>query len=169
MATNTYVALAKVVSNGSSDRVTFAGIPQTYTDLRLVCSVTETGAGGDLLGYFNQNVSAIYSTTVLKGNGTAASSLRESSTSIFRPTAFETIGSVPAIVTIDILNYSNTTTFKTLLSRVSNDKGGSGITGLSISLFRSTSAISEIELGTFTAGVNFASGSTFSLYGIKAE
>ncbi len=61
-------------------------------------------------------------------------------------------------------NYSNTTTYKTVLSRCSNPTGGTlAVAGL----WRSTAAITSITL-TPTAG-NWLSGSTFTLYGIKAE
>jgi hypothetical protein len=62
-----------------------------------------------------------------------------------------------------LLNYSNTTTFKTLLVRFDNS---STETSLRVGLYRSTSAISTILVETDSS--TFTSGSTFTLYGIKA-
>jgi hypothetical protein len=58
---------------------------------------------------------------------------------------------------------SNTTTFKTLLQR-----GGSASdrTAAWVNLWRSTSAITSLSIATF--GGNFATNSTFSLYGIAS-
>jgi hypothetical protein len=63
----------------------------------------------------------------------------------------------------NIMNYSNTTTFKTMISRFSNS---SVIAQAEVSLYRSTSAITSIEI--FTTPDSFAVGSTLTLYGIKA-
>jgi hypothetical protein len=65
------------------------------------------------------------------------------------------------------MNYSNATTYKTWLSRnnrasASNAPGTEALVGL----WRSTSAITELVIGL--TGGNFDTGSTFTLYGIKA-
>jgi hypothetical protein len=59
-----------------------------------------------------------------------------------------------------IMNYSNTTTYKTTVARSNNP---ARIVDFYINMWRSTSAISTVA---FTG--NFATGSSFSLYGIKA-
>ena len=63
-----------------------------------------------------------------------------------------------------IQNYSNTTTYKTWLSR-SNIPAD--FVGALVGLWRSTSAITTIQFLTTTADT-FAIGTTFTLYGIKA-
>ena len=62
------------------------------------------------------------------------------------------------------MNYSNTTTFKTILMRANN--AALGVDAI-VGLWRSTAAINEIKVFP-TGGANFETGSTFSLYGIKA-
>jgi hypothetical protein len=66
---------------------------------------------------------------------------------------------------INFMNYSNTSTYKTLLAR-GNDTAAStaAITGL----WQSTSAINTVKILGF-GGNNLDAGSTFTLYGIKAE
>jgi hypothetical protein len=63
-----------------------------------------------------------------------------------------------------IQNYSNTTTHKTVISR-----GGSPATNSSpmVGLWRNTSAINSIKI-SLQSGTALKSGSTFTLYGIKA-
>jgi hypothetical protein len=65
------------------------------------------------------------------------------------------------------MNYSNSTTYKTVLGRSNR---ASSDTAADVGLWRSTSAITRIDLamgGSFPTN-NFASGSTFTLYGIAA-
>jgi hypothetical protein len=65
----------------------------------------------------------------------------------------------------NFMDYSNTTTYKTVLGR-SNviDFRIAAIVGL----WRSTSAINTISLRSDNASYNFTTGSTFTLWGIKA-
>jgi hypothetical protein len=64
-----------------------------------------------------------------------------------------------------IMNYSNTTTYKTVLSRGSS---ANNIAIAYVDLWRNTAAITSITL-TPSSATNFDAGSTFSLYGINAE
>ena len=65
---------------------------------------------------------------------------------------------------VSINNYSNATTYKTVLWRDNSNTYVAAQAGL----WRSTSAITSITLSTNSSATNFASGSTFSLYGILA-
>jgi hypothetical protein len=63
----------------------------------------------------------------------------------------------------NILDYANTTTYKTVINRANNAATGVDAT---VSLWRSTAAINSINISSSTS--SFATGSTFSLFGIKA-
>ena len=65
--------------------------------------------------------------------------------------------------TIDIMNYSNATTFKTCLVRAG---AANNSTLATVGLWRNTAAITSVSITC--DGANFVIGSTFSLYGIKA-
>ena len=65
---------------------------------------------------------------------------------------------------VNIMDYSNTTTYKTLINRNSHPEKGVSAT---VSLWRNTAAITTVYLANGSGG-NFASGSTFKLYGIEA-
>jgi hypothetical protein len=65
---------------------------------------------------------------------------------------------------INIQNYSNSTTYKTVLARSNNAATGTDAT---VALWRSTSAITSIDY--YLNSGSWATGSTFTLYGIKAE
>jgi hypothetical protein len=157
---STYEPIATQTLGSGTASVTFSSIPATYTDLVLVC-IGKMVSGGDANQpiTFNGDTSALYSRTFMYGEGSSALSGRTSSTTSL---GFPYWNSTNPVTTItQIMNYSNTTTFKTALSR----NAGSSTVTAEVGLYRSTSAISSI---TLTGVFNFATGSTFSLYGIKA-
>jgi hypothetical protein len=63
------------------------------------------------------------------------------------------------------MNYSNTTTYKTTLSRDGNVN--QSVVESSVGLWRSTAAINIITMGDFGAST-MAAGTTATLYGIAA-
>ena len=143
--------------------VTFSSIPATYTDLVLIANGLASGNTGVGM-QFNGDTATNYSATFLEGSGASAVSERQSSASSIR-VAWNSLwdASTIANIIINIQNYSNTTTYKTSLNRSNNS--ARYVEG-TIGLWRSTAAITSINLVTPSA--NFAVGSTFTLYGIKA-
>lgn len=165
---NTYEPIATTTLTSASSSVTFGSIPQTYTDLILVNYFATTTINEDAYVQFNSDTASNYSRTHVRGNGSSANSGRASSQTyclIDLDSSGSTLNTGLQTVT-HFMNYSNATTFKTLISR-SGTLGGSytGTTLLS-GLWRSTAAITSILVGCTTN--TFVSGSTFTLYGIKA-
>jgi hypothetical protein len=163
MPTNTYVALDKVTVGTATPSITFTGISGGYTDLVVVfngsASVTE-----DFQIQVNSDTGSNYSRTVLTGNGTNATSNRSSTQNYMRLTQNGYLTAGNSNIVAQFMNYSNTTTNKIVLSRANNTPTG---TDAIVNLWRSTSAITSIYC--YLPSGNFAVGSTFSLYGIKAE
>lgn len=160
----TYEPIAtNTVSGGSTSTITFSSISGSYTDLVLVCSGnSNSGTDYPRIRVGNGSASATgYSDTQLYGTGTTATSYRETSQTGF---IFATYPATSARVStiFNIMNYSNTTTYKTVLTR---DNNSAGNVTAAVMLWQSTSAINYIEL--FITN-NFVAGSTFTLYGIKA-
>lgn len=142
----------------SSAGVTFSSIPQTFTDLVLVATGRES-VGGYFKINFNGDTANNYSRTILRGNGTSAVSARASN----EPALYPDFNTSSAVI-INIMNYTNATTFKTVLWRV-ND---SVLVGAQANLWRKTpEAITSIAIAS-SAGGGTITG-TFTLYGIKAE
>ena len=168
-------AVVPIASNQPSSGtgvVTFSNIPQIYQDLRMVAYVRDTQSGTDAstsFYYLNNNTgSSNYSFTNLYGNGTSAISDRTTNASYWNnnaaiPKAGTTSGTF-GVITLDILNYANSTTFKTGLSRAACDLNGSGTTYLTALLWRQTAAINTIS---FYPTIGFADGTTVTLYGIR--
>jgi hypothetical protein len=168
MATNTYIALDKKTTTGLVSSVEFTGISAAYTDLVLVMEYSLNAANDSVFMRFNSDTASNYSDTVITGNGSTAASYRDTSSSVgIRVSATNSAQGASTRQTniINIMNYANTTTFKTILSRYSSVGG----TETYVGLWRKTpEAINTITL-RFSGSANFESGSTFSLYGIKAE
>lgn len=159
----TYEPIATTTLGSAAASVTFSSIPSTYTDLVLVLSgkYASTSDSSPSL-QFNSDTSANYSETGLNGNGSTASSFRESNVSAM------VAGSMSAdqsTTIFNIMNYSNTTTYKTVISRGNNTTYR---VRAYVGLWRSTAAINSITLLANASGINFDIGTTVSLYGIKA-
>lgn len=160
----TYDVISTQTLGTAAATVTFSSIPQTYTDLVLVLLVGASTGGNAMKLELNGDTASNYSTTYLAGNGTSAISSRTTTNTTMR--LFHETSSVTTIVNmaiINFLNYSNTTTYKTMLSR-SNSTGG---TEAEVNLWRSTAAITSFNC-YWGSGYTFPVGSTFTLYGVKA-
>lgn len=153
----TYEKIATTTASGGSTSVTLSSIPATYTDLILIMSGSNS-APSDLRMRFNGDTGSNYSATVLYGDGGSANSFRESN-----QTSFYGAFSSEANNIINIQNYSNTTTYKTAITRANV---GSYVMSM-VQLWRSTSAINSVTL--YVTSGSYNSGVTFTLYGIKAE
>lgn len=167
MAT-TYEPIATITVSGSPTSVSFTSISGNYTDLVIVCSVQSNQTGSSSNGMrirYNDDTGSNYSYTEIYGDGTTAGSGRLSNSTYWDGGVISQVSATsPALNIINIMNYSNTTTHKTAISR--NNFAGS-TTGSMVGLWRSTSAITKITLYRDLTNT-LKDGSTFTLYGIKA-
>lgn len=160
-----------IVSNGTTITVDFTSIPQTYTDIIIVGNLGCTKHSNRAPIRVNNDTNSNYSTHYLRGNGTSTLSSKGSNIdsgfmfdNIAIPTSFD------GNCTLIFNNYSDTNTYKTFLCRHGSTSRG---TAVSVNTWRSTAAISSIQITAGSggeSGTNYWSiGSTFTLYGIKAE
>jgi hypothetical protein len=163
----TYDPIATATLGSAASSVTFSSIPATYTDLicvvdaKLVSGATST----NLIGYLNSDTGNNYSWTRLFGNGSSAASDRASNYgSMILASAGFLSAATPTNYIIQINNYANTTTNKTVLCRSNLPSNG---TDAIVNLWRNTAAITSLNLQTQISN-NMIAGSTFTLYGIKA-
>jgi hypothetical protein len=161
---STYTPIASVTLSSAQSSVTFSGIPQTYTDL-VVVFTTNTAVNSRAIRFrMNGDTSANYSYTQLYGTGSAAGSSRDTSTTyigLMENGGTDNTANNYQPVKINIMNYSNTTTNKTVLVR----QDGKAETAAVVGLYRSTSAITSLTL-ELTDNSNWSSGNTFNLYGV---
>jgi hypothetical protein len=169
---STYEPIATTTLGSDQTSVTFSSLNTTnYTDLVLVAKASITGGGAaSLLFRFNGDTASNYSYTRMYGDGSSAASDRATNQTaggigIIGNQAVSSAGTFIA----SIQNYLNSTTNKTVISRGSDTAGG--YVSTYVSLWRQTSTISSLELkfGSIGGFESARSGSTFTLYGIKAE
>ena len=174
-AGSTYTPIATTTLGSAQATVTFSSIAGTYTDLILVVNAATTHSESTFINMrYNSDSGSNYSFTELYGNGTTAASVRDTN----RTEAW--LGPDVSISTVlgqsvtigQVMNYSNTTTYKTHLGR--SNRASSALdyfgTNAVVGLWRSTAAITSITVRNTRGGTeyNFATGSTFTLYGIAA-
>lgn len=160
---STMTPIATNTTNAAVSSVDFTSIPQGYTDLVLV--YTGSGTSVNTQGIrvrFNSDTATNYSDTMLRGTGSAAASYRDTTQSFILFVSNNTNTSQMNGI-MNIMNYSNTTTYKSCLIRA-NDPSAR-IEAL-VGLWRSTAAITSVNIIPESGTIN--SGCTFTLYGIKA-
>jgi hypothetical protein len=162
-AARTYEPIATTTLGSNAASYTFSSIPSTYTDLVVVCRAGAV-SNSDLTFRVNGDTGTNYSSTFLYSDGIGVGSTRTTNVAFGYFTylgSIETLGNSVHIA--HFMNYSNTTTFKTVLARASNANRGVDEV---VSLWRNTAAINSITL--IGSNANILSGSTFTLYGITA-
>jgi len=167
--TATYALIDGTTLTSATGTVTFTSISPRYTDLRLVINgrgTTTTYQGAAI--QFNSDTTTNYSWTALFGDGSSSISYRAANQNNISgeqlPRSNDTSGMF-GITMFDIMDYANTTTYKSVLVRNAST-GATCISYIGVGLWRKTpEAITSI---TINGSVNFEIGSTFKLYGIEA-
>lgn len=158
----TYESISSITLGADTTGVEFMSIPSNFTDLCLITSILgSTAAAIDVDFCFNGDTSSNYSWTTLYGTGSSVISSRVGGFSSIRlGYVAGNTGTARSVSQVDIISYSNTNILKTVL--VSHAAPNNFIQK-QVGLWRNTSAISSLRvIGAFR------SGSTFSLYGIRA-
>jgi hypothetical protein len=163
----TYEPIATTTLGSAAASYTFSSIPSTYTDLIIVVNAKASTVTNTFMRVGNGSVDtgSNYSRTQITGTGSAVSSGRNTSQTLFYcdNNSAPDAANFNYINTIHLFNYANTSTNKTFLNRANN--AGYGLEA-QVGLWRSTAAINTILLGV--ASGTWAIGTTFTLYGIKA-
>lgn len=161
----TYEPIATTTLTSASSSVVFSSIPQTYTDLVVVFNGLNTTSTTAMTGEFDLNGDGgnNYSSTFLDYGGTSGRGTNNNGG--YYGTLYN---SSVCLARVHFMNYSNTTTYKTWLSRWSYF-GPADSTGAIVGLWRNTAAITQINFNR-PAGESgsFDVGCTWTLYGIKA-
>jgi hypothetical protein len=162
----TYEPIATYTAPSVQSSITFSSLG-SYTDIRIVANMMDSNQYGLLR--FNSDSGANYSRTWMYGTGTAAASNRTTgdTSAYWGATAS---GSQFLLNEFNIMNYSNSTTNKTLLARQTEGQSGGSVSAF-VYLWRNTSAITSISFVSAGGGGGsntIAAGSSITLYGIKA-
>jgi hypothetical protein len=163
-STNSFESIATVSPAGLSS-VTFSSIPSTFKHLQIRQSVL-LSAGNNIKMQFNGDTSSNYSWHQLAGSGSAASAAGAANTGFMYAGYWAGTANAPEAGIIDVLEYANTNTNKTVRILEGNDINGAG--GYIIfwsGNWRSTSAVSSITF--FPTSGQFDTNTKIALYGIK--
>lgn len=156
----TYKPIQTVVITSTTAGITFSGISQDYTDLELRIDGLSTSEPS-LDFRLNGDTSSSYSYIQLSGTGSSVVDAYAASQTSGRLDHYGYLSTSAGYSNrAFFMNYSDTTSFKQVLSKSGNANNGvSRVVGL----WRKTEAITSITLTP-----TFAAGTTISLYGIKS-
>lgn len=162
-AGSTYTPIATTTLGSAVASYTFSSIPSTYTDLVLIYQ-SPSAASAPYIGLqFNSDTSGSstnYSSTVVYGEASAGSAR---ATNNYNVRVVNNANQANNMMTCSIMNYANSTTYKSVLAR---NGGATYGTYATAGLWRSTAAITSVVV--YGDSGNLASGTTLTLYGIAA-
>ena len=115
---STYEKIATTTLGSSAANIEFTSISGAYTDIFLIVNAKSVSGGVDLTMQVNGDTGSNYSKTNLYGDSSGAKSTRASNQTSFGVNLAgyitNTFGTYQAV---NLMNYSNTTTYKTILTR----------------------------------------------------
>lgn len=173
---DTFVKISTLAFPTGTNTATFSSIPATFTDLAIMYSVrtVKSGTEDQMSMVFNSDTSSSYKRTTLYNdysavyaNGDTTGYQASCTTSLGNVTGNTALAGSFANAFIYISEYANTSKFKEVSWRgggqTDSNTANTGYFYFNSSCYASLSAISSV---TFSAGNNFVSGSTATLYGI---
>jgi hypothetical protein len=164
----------QTISSGVNS-LAFTNIPQTYTDLLLLVSARATGSTANQGHYiqFNGIGATAYAGTSLRGLGSSSfDTYRTSGNNAFLqieiPNDLNTSNAF-SNESIYIPNYTSGFFKQVIIDNVKESNSASTAIELMLraNLLLNTAPITSIAFGTNISAPNFATGSTFTLYGIS--
>ncbi|CAB4147075.1 hypothetical protein UFOVP696_3 [uncultured Caudovirales phage] len=158
----TYEPIATQTLGSNTSQVTFSSIPSTYTDLVIISAPIGTGDAQMFIRYNNDGTSS-YGYTLIASNGSSVTPYRTGPVLGIGTDYFFSITAAGGVTLINVMNYSNTTTFKTAFIHANN---ATKSTIATVGVWQNTAAINRIDL--YATSASFATGSVFTIYGIKA-
>lgn len=154
---STYTPIATYTLSGTTTQISLTSISSAYTDLVVVANGTSSSLAALVL-QVNTDTGSNYSFTNILGDKSSVTSSRGTSVAGANMGLIDTTMST---TTIQLQNYSNTTTYKSFIGRASDIAYASRA---AVGMWRSTAAINSIQL----SGSTFQNGFTVNIYGIKA-
>jgi hypothetical protein len=166
--------IASQVLTSTTASITFSAIPGTFKDLVIRISArTDRSATSDSIKMtINSDNTTIYSFTRLRGDGTSATSNRNTGNTYV--SVENTDGNTATSNTFDsteiyIPSYLSTAnkSISSVIMREDNSTAATTYNSVQAHLYRNTSAITSLSFAP-SNGPNFVSGSSFYLYGLAS-
>lgn len=157
------IATVTLTSDGTAS---FPSIPSTYKHLRLMFIANNANTSFYKIALrFNSDTGSNYYWHYVYGDGSGTSGGVADETTAMRLTKLNYDNLFWSIGTIDIPDYADTNKFKTAIAFGGFDPNTTGNVEFASGLWRSKSAISQIDIAPYAG--NYKSGSVFELYGLK--
>jgi hypothetical protein len=171
-----YELISTTILGSSAASVTFSGLGTSaaaYKHLQIRMVARDSSATADNAGMilrFNSDTGANYVRHRLRGDGsTVSSSASTAQTSINVYTAVTGGGATAGafgVAVIDLLDFASSIKNKTTKALTGFNAAAGNAVELDSGLWLSTAAVTDIGI-TASASANFATGSRFSLYGLR--
>ena len=160
--TTTYIALAQTTLSSATSTVTFSSIPATYRDLILVVRHQVTQLTNVGLRFNSDSGSNYFGVEMVGTEGGGVTSGTNTGGSSVQSRFGGGIINNGSISIYQIMDYSATDKHKSVLAR--HNWPGQAVNAVA-SRWANTSAITSLSISTNEP--SFASGATFSLYGVN--
>ena len=160
-----YESIATATATGGETSLTFSSIPSTYTHLQ-IRAVIICASGNTPIVRFNSDSGTNYSRHQIYEDGSStvgSAGLANTASPVFGFGQVGTVATYPNVVIFDLLDYANTSKYKTFKLLSGSESSTAGSTEIWSGNWRSTSAVSTIAISNLT----FLAGSKIALYGIK--
>jgi hypothetical protein len=169
MAANTLTKIATLTAgSGGVAGFTFSSIPQTYSDLKVVCSVRSAAPSGlDSLSMWPNGVQTNLSNTFLTGTGSVGSSSRSTYRAIATINSEGTSANFFTNTEIYIPNYRSSNFKQILVTSCMGSLVTESYSMFAAELWSNSAAITSLLFNTATSGLSFVQNSSITLYGIK--
>jgi hypothetical protein len=143
--------------------IEFTSIPQTFTDLVMICSIRENGGDTHRAFIMTINGSEVTNRRTLVGNGSSVSTL---TTYIAVANSSTSTANTFANVSFYVPNYTTATLKSISVDFVTEANATTAFAGIAGGISPATTAITS--MGISGTGASWIAGSTVSLYGIKS-
>lgn len=166
---SSFESIATINGTGSSGTITFSSIPSTYKSLQV--RILHLNTSGDVIymrlngdtgaNYVRHNLTGYNSSVYAQGGVSQTQANLDGGFTGGNAT-------YPEVGIVDIIDYANTSKYKTIRAFMGVDFNGTstGTISLTSNLWLNTSAVNSLTLFSPSGG-NFATNATFALYGIK--
>ena len=151
------------VGSGGAASIVFDLIPDTYTDLYLVCSLRSSRAGNidDIIGCDINGSSANFTTRYLYGSGSSVTS--GTSQFVFFSTAASSTSNTFSNGELYIPNYAGSTNKSISVNNVSENNATGAYMNITAQLWAQTAAITSLTLVTNHGFVQYSSATLFGI------
>jgi hypothetical protein len=165
-----FISIASSSGSGSSQSITFSSVPQTYKHLQIrgigqaSYSSNDEGSVGIRL---NGDTGSNYTRKAGPFGGGATVSDGIILSTVFAEAgdgAFLNTGNTVGANIIDILNYTNSSAYKSIRGIGATDRNGAGAIRMGAGLWLNTAAVTSVTV--YQQNANFTTQSFYALYGI---